>query len=38
VAGLRIPADVDSLPKIREVQAGKKAQQAAKKSKSEFSM
>ncbi len=34
----RSAADVDSLPKLREVQAWKKAQKAAKKSKSEFSM
>jgi uncharacterized HhH-GPD family protein len=33
----RSAADVDSLPKLREVQAWKKAQKAAKKSKSEFS-
>ncbi|MBL8774614.1 MAG: Fe-S cluster assembly protein HesB [Acidimicrobiales bacterium] len=34
----RSAADVDSLPKLREVQAWKKAQKAAKKSKSEFSL
>jgi uncharacterized HhH-GPD family protein len=34
----RSAADVDSEPKLREVQAWKKAQKAAKKSKSEFSM
>ena len=34
----RSAADVDSMPKLREVQAWKKAQKAAKKSKSEFSM
>jgi uncharacterized HhH-GPD family protein len=34
----RSAADVDSLPKLREVQAWKKAQKAAKKSKAEFSM
>ncbi|MEZ5138153.1 MAG: hypothetical protein R2711_05145 [Acidimicrobiales bacterium] len=32
----RSAADVDSEPKLREVQAWKKAQKAAKKSKSEF--
>ena len=34
----RSAADVDSLPKLREVQAWKKAQKAAKRSKSEFSL
>ncbi|MEZ5183647.1 MAG: HhH-GPD-type base excision DNA repair protein [Acidimicrobiales bacterium] len=34
----RSAADVDSEPKLREVQAWKKAQKAAKKSKSEFSL
>ena len=34
----RSAADVDSMAKLREVQAWKKAQKAAKKSKSEFSM
>lgn len=34
----RSAADVDSLPKLREVQSWKKAQKAAKKSKSEFSL
>ena len=34
----RSAADVDSMPKLREVQAWKKAQKAAKKSKAEFSM
>lgn len=34
----RSAADVDSKPKLREVQAWKKAQKAAKKSKSEFSL
>lgn len=34
----RSAADVDSMPRLREVQAWKKAQKAAKKSKSEFSM
>ncbi len=34
----RSAADVDSVPKLREVQAWKKAQKAAKKSKSEFSL
>ncbi|QXC61259.1 Fe-S cluster assembly protein HesB [Aquihabitans sp. G128] len=34
----RSAADVDSLPKLREVQAWKKLQKAAKKSKSEFSL
>jgi uncharacterized HhH-GPD family protein len=34
----RSAADVDSMPKLREVQAWKKAQKAAKKSKSEFSL
>ena len=34
----RSAADVDSLAKLREVQAWKKAQKAAKKSKSEFSL
>lgn len=34
----RSAADVDSEPKLREVQAWKKAQKAAKKSKAEFSI
>ena len=34
----RSAADVDSMARLREVQAWKKAQKAAKKSKSEFSM
>ena len=34
----RSAADVDSMAKLREVQAWKKAQKAAKKSKSEFSL
>ena len=34
----RSAADVDSLAKLREVQAWKKAQKAANKSKSEFSL
>ncbi len=34
----RSAADVDSLPKLREVQAWKKAQKAAGKSKAEFSL
>ena len=34
----RSAADVDSMARLREVQAWKKAQKAAKKGKSEFSM